>query len=189
MPVVVYTRSGLIRGVLQLPTVKNLRGFLNGDEEYLKLTEAEFPGSQQTQQSFLLLRKDAVILIVPKEGHEPQRKDPSKSLRGQRLVTCLLGAESVQGLLDIPKNARTSDFLLRNRGFLELSACLISSIPSLEAQPVNGSTLPTVLVNAQCLVGVVDAGDSVPDDGHAAELEPVQPIKWVERRRAARRES
>lgn len=188
LPVVVYTPSGLIRGVLQLPTMKNLRGFLNGDEEYLKLTEADFPGSQQVQQSFLLLRKDAVILIVPKEGHEPERKDPSKSLRGQRLVTCLLGTESVQGFLDIPKNNRTSDFLVRNRGFLELSACRISPNPALGLQQVDGSILPTVLVNAQCLVGVLDPTDSVPEDGHQ-EAEPVQPIKWVERRRASRKEA
>lgn len=185
LPVVVYTPSGLIRGVLQLPTVKNLRGFLNGDEEYLKLTEADFPGRQQVQQSFLLLRKDAVILVVPKEGHEPRRADNSKSLRGQRLVTCLLGGESVQGYLDIPRNLRTSDFLVRNRGFLELSACRISPNPSMGPQQADGSILPTVLVNAQCLVGVEDAQGPVAEEIQP-DLDPVQAITWVERRRVVR---
>lgn len=188
MPVVVYTPSGLIRGVLQLPTVKNLTSFLNGDEEYLKLTEAVFPGSNQVQQSFLLLRKSAVILVVPKEGHGPQRRDASRSLRGQRLVTCLLGGETVQGFLDIPRNTRPSDFLARNRGFLELSACHIGANPVPGTQEANGSTIPTVLVNAQCLVGLVDTERPGPDldPGPAGPPEPVHAIKWVERRRAPR---
>ena len=157
-PVIVFTPSGFIRGVFHLPAVKNLRSFLNTGDEILKLTQAILPGSSQVHP-FLALQKGAVLLVVPQGGPEPPRNDANQALRVQRLVTCLLSLGSIQGYLETPENIRTSDFLLRNPGFLELRECHIGPNPYLDPKKTAGEAIPLVLVNVRCLVGLAEEAE------------------------------
>jgi len=153
--VVVFTASGFIRGVFHLPPARHLRSFLNAGEEILKLTQAVLPGSPQVH-AFLALQKSAVLLVVPQEDLEPQMAEPGPILKERRLVTCLLSFGSVQGYLETPEHMRTSDFLLRNPGFLELRECHIGPNPYLDPKEISGEAIPLVLVNAKCLVGLAE---------------------------------
>jgi hypothetical protein len=155
IPVIVFTPSGFIRGTLHLPAVKTLHSFLNGQDEILKLTEAVLPGSDQVHP-FLALHKSAITLVVPQGDLDTLRSGLSAMPREQRLVTCLLSLGSIRGHLDVPENLRTSDFLLRNTGFIEFHQCYVGSTSYFDPSEATGEALPMVIVNSRNMVGVTE---------------------------------
>jgi hypothetical protein len=155
IPVIVFTPSGFIRGTLHLPAVKTLPSFLNAQDEILKLTEAVLPGSDQVHP-FLALHKSAVILVIPQEGVELPKSGPSAMPRELRPVTCLLSLGSIRGHLDVPENLRTSDFLLRNTGFIEFHECFVGSTTYFDPSEATGAPLPLVILNSRNMVGVTE---------------------------------
>jgi len=157
VPVLVLTPSGFIRGTVHVPAMKNLRTFLNAQDDILKLTEAVIPGSLQAQP-FLALQKNAVLLIVPQTGLEGMGSEPSARQKVQRIVTCLLSLGSIRGYIEIPDNLRTSDFLLHSPGFIEVRECHIGPNPYLDPKETTGEPLPLVLVNSKSMVGVTEEG-------------------------------
>ncbi|MBK8792783.1 MAG: hypothetical protein IPN59_06410 [Holophaga sp.] len=157
-PAVVFTASGFIRGIFHPPAVKSLRNFLNSSDELLKLTQVVLPGSGQVHP-FLALHKSAVLLVVPQGTSELPASEGNQAPRERRLVTCLLSLGSIQGYLETPENIRTSDFLLHNPGFLELTECHIGPNPYLDPKEISGDAIPMVLVNVRCLVGLAEEVD------------------------------
>lgn len=155
IPVIVFTPSGFIRGTLHLPTVKNLPSFLNSQDEILKLTDAVLPGSDQVHP-FLALHKSAIILVVPQESVEIPKVTLGAGNREFRPVTCLLSLGSIRGNLDLPENLRTSDFLLRNPGFIEFHQCYVGSTSYFDPSEATGAPLPLVMVNSRNMVGVTE---------------------------------
>lgn len=150
VPVVVFTPAGWIRGTFHVPKVKTLLGFLNLQEEILKLTEVILPGTSQAQP-FLALHKSAALLVIPQRSN-----DPSMPGRDRRLVTCLLSMGSVRGYLDVAETVRTSDFFLRSPSFIELQTCHVGPNPYLDPAETAGEPFPLVLVNARSLVGATE---------------------------------
>lgn len=155
IPVIVFSPSGFIRGTLHLPAGKTLPSFLNAQDEILKLTEAVLPGSDQTHP-FLALHKSAIILVVPQEGVEIPKPGPGAMPRELRPVTCLLSLGSIRGHLDVPENLRTSDFLLRNTGFIEFHQCFVGSTTYFDPSEATGAALSLVIVNSRNMVGVTE---------------------------------
>jgi len=155
IPVIVFTPSGFIRGTLHLPAVKNLQSFLNTQDEILKLTEAVLPGSDLVHP-FLALHKSAIILVVPQEGVELPKPVLGAMPRELRPVTCLLSLGSIRGHLDVPENLRTSDYLLRNTGFIEFHQCYVGSTTYFDPSEATGAALPLVMVNSRNMVGVTE---------------------------------
>ncbi len=165
LSVIVFTPSGFIRGTLHLPVVKTLPSFLNAQDEILKLTEAVLPGSDLVHP-FLALHKSSVILVVP-QGLEAAKPAPGAMPLERRAVTCLLSLGSIRGHLDMPENLRTSDFLLRNTGFIEFHECFVGSTSYFDPSEATGAPLPLVLVNSRNMVGVTEeamAIAGVPED-------------------------
>lgn len=154
VPVIVFTPSGFIRGTLHLPAVKTLQSFLNSQDEILKLTEAVLPGSDQVHP-FLALHKSAITLVVP-QGAVEAPKVGMAAPREQRLVTCLLTLGSMRGHLEVPESLRTSDFLLRNTGFIEFHQCYVGSTTYFDPSEATGAPLPLVIVNSRNMVGVTE---------------------------------
>lgn len=155
IPVIVFTPSGFIRGTLHLPAVKNLSSLLNAPDEILKLTDAVLPGSDQVHP-FLALHKRAILLVVPQESAELAKPVQASGQRELRPVTCLLSLGSIRGHLDVPENLRTSDFLLRNPGFLEFHQCYVGSTTYFDPSEATGAPLPLVIVNTRNMVGVTE---------------------------------
>ena len=154
IPVIVFTPSGFIRGTLHLPVVKTLSSFLNTQDEILKLTDAVLPGSDLVHP-FLALHKSSVILVVPQDV-EAAKPGFSAMPMERRAVTCLLSSGSIRGHLDMPENLRTSDFLLRNTGFIEFHECYVGSTSYFDPNEATGAPLPLVLVNSRNMVGVTE---------------------------------
>ncbi len=155
IPVIVFTPSGFIRGTLHLPEVKTLPSFLNAQDEILKLTEAVLPGSDLVHP-FLALHKSAILLVVPQGGPDSPRPAFAAGGRELRPVTCLLSQGSIRGHLDVPENLRTSDFLLRNTGFIEFHQCFVGSTSYFDPNEATGQPLPLVIVNSRNMVGVTE---------------------------------
>lgn len=153
--IIALTASGYISGIVHLLARKNLRTLLNAQDEILKLTHAVLPGSPQSHP-FLALRKGSALLIVPKADPELFKPEPSAWQKAQRRVTCLLEHGSIQGYIEVPENVRTSDFLLRNPGFIEFRECYLGPNPQLDQQERTGEPLPIVYVNARSMVGVTE---------------------------------
>lgn len=166
LPVIVFTPSGFIRGTLHLPVVKTLPSFLNTQDEILKLTEAVLPGSDLVHP-FLALHKSAILLIVPQGELEAPRPAFGTLPLEPRQVTCLLTLGNIRGHLDMPENLRTSDFLLRNTGFIEFHQCYVGSTSYFDPSEATGAPLPLVLVNSRNMVGVTEesmVAAEVPED-------------------------
>ena len=155
IPVIVFAPSGFIRGTLHLPSVKTLQSFLNSQDEILKLTEAVLPGSDQVH-SFLALHKSAITLVVPQGPIEMPKTGIGAAPLEQRLVTCLLTLGSMRGHLEVPETLRTSDFLLRNTGFIEFHQCYVGSTSYFDPSEATGAPLPLVIVNSRNMVGVTE---------------------------------
>ncbi len=155
VPVIVFTPSGFIRGTLHLPSVKTLQSFLNSQDEILKLTEAVLPGSDQVHP-FLALHKTAITLVVPQGPLDNPKVGLGTPPREQRLVTCLLTLGSMRGHLEVPETLRTSDFLLRNTGFIEFHQCYVGSTSYFDPSEATGAPLPLVIVNSRNMVGVTE---------------------------------
>jgi len=155
IPLVVFTTSGYIRGNCHLPTVRNLRAFLNSGEEILKLTEVVLPGSPNPHP-FLALQKSAALLIFPGvSGASAETKIGARSSEG-RMVTCLLSLGSIRGRMEMPEAVRTSDFLSRNPWFLAFHDCHLGPNPYLDPKEEAGEAIPMVLVNSRSLVGIAE---------------------------------
>jgi hypothetical protein len=157
--IIALTTSGYISGIVHLLAMKNLRTLLNAQDEILKLTHALLPGSPQVHP-FLALRKGSALLIVPKAEPEPFKPELSSGPRAQRLVTCLLDLGSIRGYIEVPENVRTSDFLLRNPGFIEFRECHLGPNPHLDPQTITNDPLPLVYVNSRSMVGVTEEARS-----------------------------
>ena len=155
IPVIVFTPSGFIRGTLHLPVVKTLPSFLNAQDEILKLTEAVLPGSDLVHP-FLALHKSAILLVVPQGGLDTPKPGLGAMALERRAVTCLLSQGSIRGHLDIPENLRTSDYLLRNTGFIEFHQCYVGSTAYFDPNEATGAPLPLVIVNSRNMVGVTE---------------------------------
>lgn len=155
VPVIVFTPSGFIRGTLHLPNVKTLQSFLNSQDEILKLTEAVLPGSDQIHP-FLALHKSAITLVVPQGAFDQPKAAIGAAPRELRLVTCLLSLGSMRGHLEVPESLRTSDFLLRNTGFIEFHQCYVGSTSYFDPSEATGEPLPLVIVNSRNMVGVTE---------------------------------
>ena len=153
--VLVFTPSGWIRGVFHVPEIQNFLAFLNHQEELLKLTDVVLPGSQQVEP-FLGLYKSATLLVVPLEDLKDQGVRPTVGNQENRLVTCLLNIGSIRGRLDVPEAQRTSDFLLRHPGFMELRQCHIGPNSFLNPEETLKESLPVVYVNTKALVGTTE---------------------------------
>ena len=155
LPVVIVAPSGYITGMLHLPPMKNLRAYLNGPEEILKLTDARLPGRDQTHP-FLALQKSATLLLVPQAGMDTVRPEPTSIPKTRRPVTCLLTVGSLRAFIEAPESLRTSDFLLRSPGFLEFLQCHFSPNPYMDASDARGDPFPLVFVNGRSVVGVTE---------------------------------
>ena len=153
--VLAFTPSGWIRGTFHVPEVQNFLSFLNHQDELLKLTDVVLPGSQQTE-SFLGLYKSATLLVVPVGELRDPGPRPTIGTHESRLVTCLLSLGSIRGRLDVPEIQRTSDFLLRRPGFMELRHCHIGPNPFLLPEETQKESMPVVFVNTQALVGTAE---------------------------------
>jgi len=157
-PAVVFTASGFIRGIFHPPAVKSLRNFLNRSDELLNPTQVVLPG-RGTVHTFLAPHKSPPPPGAPQGTSTPPASEGSQAPRERRLVTCLLSLGSIQGYLETPENIRTSDFLLHNPGFLELTECHIGPNPYLDPKEISGDAIPMVLVNVRCLVGLAEEVD------------------------------
>ncbi len=151
----ICTASGWIRGVLHVPVVKGLQSFLNGNEEVLKLTDVTLPGSWHPHP-FMVFNKRAVWMLVPTKPSEVVRSEAPAVPRERRLVTCLLGQGSLCGRLELPESLRTSDYLLRSPGFIELFSCHLGPSPYDNPRDTFGEALPLVLINARELIGITE---------------------------------
>lgn len=162
IPVLVFTPSGWIRGMFHVPEVQSFLGFLNHQDELLKLTDVVLPGSKQVQP-FLGLYKSATLLVIPQGDPKDLKANPQglpPVARESRLVTCLLSLGSIQGRLEVAEIQRTSDFLLRRPGFLELRQCHVGPNPFLSPTETQGESIPLVYVNTHSLVGTAEEESS-----------------------------
>ena len=138
-----------------MPLVKGFQTFLNTQEEILKLTEVTLPGSKHIHP-FLALQRNASLLVVPQSGMDALRPENNSVPRERRLVSCLFSLGSIRGRLDVPESLRTSDFLLRKPGFIELNQCHIGPNPYLDPQETTGEAIPLVYLNSHSLVGTTE---------------------------------
>lgn len=153
--VLVATQAGILRGTLHVPVALGLQEFLNTGDDLLRLTEAQLPGVS-TPQPFLALLKSAVLLVIPTDHAPVLRPDPEKMVRERRVVTCLLGQGSVRGALEVPERVRTSDFLTRGPGFLDLHHATVGPETWVDPRQSGGTSLPLVLVNSRQLLGIAE---------------------------------
>jgi hypothetical protein len=157
VPSILHTLGGLIQGTLHVPTLRDPQAFLDGCGDILRLTDVRLRGTNEAFP-FLAFQKSAVLLILPMGETYGQDLDPSR-VPGLE-VTCLLTRGRVHGELDVPAGMRTSDFLQRNRGFLELRNGRIGPGFRVNADSVGEVAMGRILVNAHNLIGITDEAEA-----------------------------
>ncbi len=156
VPVAVATQSGIVSGTIYVPEVLGVLGYLNQAEELIKLTDARIPGSSAVHP-FLAIRKPATSMVVPSAQAMVRKSEAGGTLRERRSVTCLLVHGSISGALEVPESLRTSDYLLRANGFIDLYHCRIDPDTWGGGRDPADGTLPVVLVNTHLLVGITES--------------------------------
>jgi hypothetical protein len=143
-----WTEGSWIAGGLCLPSRRGLLDHLNQKEPFLKLRGAVISHKKEPLP-FLALRRDRVALVVPPE-HESV--ETATSTCTQHRVVCLLKGAILSGTLETLANMRVSDFLMRAPGFFALGSCTVRMAGT--ARPPFESPVPTLLVNAERVIGV-----------------------------------
>ena len=143
-----WSEGTWIPGGICLPGRRGLIEHLNQKDPFLKLRNAVL-SEKKEPLAFLALRCDRVALVVPPD-HEVVEGASSTCTRHR--VVCLLKGAILTGSLETLVNLRVSDFLMRATGFFALRDCTIK-MPRAAALPFE-SPVPTVLVNAECVIGV-----------------------------------
>lgn len=117
--------------------------------QYVKVTQARFPGQSQAVP-FLALRRESISLVLPTDTNDKfMQRDPGSTV--PHAVTFMLADLYVHGTIVIPPNLRVSDFLQSNRGFLAVTdATLI--LPTQER--AGQQAAPAVLVSQTHAVAV-----------------------------------
>jgi hypothetical protein len=151
----IYTSAGWLHGTLHIPSIRTLMDFLNAPEKLLKLTEVRLPGIRQPQP-FLALQKRAAWLLIPQPPFETIPPDPVAVQRELRATTCLLGTGSINGLLNVPKAMRTSDFLVQSPAFVPLTECHLGPALHFKAEQDSADAWPLMLVNMEKVIGFTE---------------------------------
>lgn len=128
----------------------SLLSFLNETQQFLNLTEVQWPWSTTPLRFLALQRLSAVLVIVD----ESEMAAPDAKLVPHQ-VSCLLEGGVAMGTLQLPSGERVSDRLTHPEPFFPLYDCTLGLDGTAGAK--HAESTPHVLVNARQLIGVAES--------------------------------
>jgi hypothetical protein len=145
-----FTPSGWVIGTMHVPDGTGLLPYLNGDEDFFRMTNVSLPEQPQTIP-FLALQRKAVLIVVPGEVALLGLQSSERQVRHE--VACLFDGGLVMGTLPLPKGIRVSDELMQSNEFFAIEDCTLgidaSPEPIMEAEEL-------VFVHAAEMFGVAE---------------------------------
>ena len=144
-----WTSAGWLTGTLHVPIDVPLLSFLNREEEFLTLTDAQLPW-QRKALPFLALQRNAALVVVP----ETEEVEGATEGPVSHQVSCLLDGGVVMGTLRLPRDERVSDRLTRRQRFFVLRDCTVGIDVDGGRQTIEGT--PAAIINGRGLVGVAE---------------------------------
>ena len=114
----VMTTTGWLRGTFHVPQSGAFLDQLNLRKPFFGMTDVTFPG-RDVVLSFLALRRQSVVLVVPPVTAKHLSRESGEDLRVKR-VSCLFDGGIAVGNLWIDPQLRVSDFLAKQTGYFLL---------------------------------------------------------------------
>ena len=150
-PVSIFTRAGWITGSLHIAPEPELARYIGGDDRYFRLTAVQLP-AEEAEREFFAMHADEALLVVPLEVREQYIPAPEGTT--PRNIACLLGEGTLFGTLDVPADARVSDYLMGRRGFIPVRRCRtpLMELPADLAEP-----LELIYLNTRKVIGVAES--------------------------------
>ena len=149
-PVGIFTRAGWVTGLLHVAAARDLAWYLDRDERFFRLTDVQLPAEAAPREFFAMLADEAVM-VLPLDTAEQYLPAPEGSTR--RDVGCLLGEGTLFGSLDVPPDARVSDYLMGGQRFIPIRRARtpLFELPAGVAEP-----LEMVYLNSRKIIGVTE---------------------------------
>lgn len=151
MAVGVFTRAGWVTGLLHIAAERDLAWYLDGDDRYFRLTDVQLP-AEQARREFFAIYADEALMVLPLETAEQFLPAPEGSKR--RDIACLLAEGTLFGALDVPPDARVSDYLMSGRRFIPVRRC---RTPLLELPPEVAEPIEMIYLNSKKVIGVAES--------------------------------
>lgn len=147
----VFTRAGWVTGLLHIAAERDLGWYLDGEDRFFRLTEVQLP-AEQAQREFFAVFADEALLVLPLESAEQYIAATDGSTR--RDVACLLAEGTLFGSLDVPPDARVSDYLMSGRRFIPIRRC---RTPLMELPPEVAEPIEMIYLNSKKIIGVTES--------------------------------
>jgi len=131
----IFTRAGWVTGQLHIAAERDLGWYLDGDDRFFRLTEVQLP-AEAAPREFFAMYADEALLVLPLDNAEQYVAAPEGSTR--RDIACLLAEGTLFGSLDVPPDARVSDYLMSGRRFIPIRRCRtpLMELPAEIAEPI-----------------------------------------------------
>ncbi|MBK8012907.1 MAG: hypothetical protein IPK13_16320 [Deltaproteobacteria bacterium] len=143
----ILTTGGWCEGTLHVPRASFLVDQLNvGNHELLKLTDFRFL-TRDIRHEFFALQRDGVALVIPPDNETQIVAAPEDNAISAS-VTCWFGFGVVMGRVRMRRGVRTSDFWVRQAGFVVLEDCKVRLADDLE------QLCAAVIVNTKQMIGL-----------------------------------
>lgn len=147
----IFTRAGWVTGQLHIAAERDLGWYLDGDDRCFRLTEVQLPAEPGLRE-FFALYADEAVLVLPLETAEQVLAAPDGSTR--RDIACLLAEGTLFGSLDVPPDARVSDYLMSGRRFIPIRRC---RTPLMELPPETSEPIELIFLNSKKIIGVTES--------------------------------
>lgn len=163
----IFTRAGWVTGSVHFAAERDLGWYLAGEDRFFRLTNVQLP-AEEGEREFFAMYADEALMVVPLEIKEQYRPAPEGSKR--RDIACLLGEGTLFGALDVPPDARVSDYLMSGQGFIPVRRCRtpLMELPVGIAEPIE-----LIYLNTRKVIGVAESNpvevESRPQGGQFSE--------------------
>jgi hypothetical protein len=144
------TSAGWMRASLSLLPGESLLEHVQRDAggRFLAVVDAELPRSGD-RVAAASLQRSAIAMIIPDDGDDVERGTPPGTPHGAGF---LLDRGTLVGSIRLVGDTRLAGFLALHDGFFVVRGCTLKRGVGADPLP-----LPVVLLNAACLLGVIDS--------------------------------
>ncbi|MBI2213173.1 MAG: hypothetical protein HYU52_05960 [Acidobacteria bacterium] len=147
----IFTRAGWVTGMLHIAAGRDLGWYLDGDDRFFRLTEVQLP-AEAAPREFFAMYADEALMVVPFETGE--QFVPVTEGAKRKDIGCLLAEGTLFGSLDVPPDARVSDYLMSGKRFIPIRRC---RTPLFELPPELAEPIEMIYLNSKKIIGVTES--------------------------------
>lgn len=152
VPARIFTQAGWIVGKMHVAAEWRMINFINNVPEFFSLADVILEGRPKVLSLFTLQRSAILFIVVETEPEKEINAAGGRNLI-EHPISCLLANGVLHGIISAPQGIRLSDFLSRQKGFIQVKDVRFQIRNPWEKRMIDHEE-PLVLLNPDTVVGV-----------------------------------